>query len=442
MSDNYVIPYELVFYYPAREELNKFYSSQISQGYLLATGTSESAKSSTKLSARGYFENYTIGQRPRKTVGPAEDNEITKVVTLRNQGFRIEIPHIGHDQDYIAIDSDEIQEKIGKKLLIHMPYYSLFSLLLKAKNMTNLVLAGTYCFSSSTSQDCNLTAHLEDSSDTVLEKSREAGVKMSATKMTSKWIPGHKYVLKNDSKYILYLGDLKNVLAGNDFPWQKKLVSRFFNFSGGNGSYYSSFVEEGVVYLELTPDVQKLIKDYEGKPLPDFIHNFFMNPKGWKALSSYVWIRDTKAEQKLTGADMGEYMTLTDNYDLNFLVKSICGTIQAEPKNFEGLLNCRNELSMYSFLAPDLVNTNKDIVSRIHVMNKDYIKKYIKDRCTRYWGSPKVEIKDLTLGIVKTQFNMKKEDIFKLIDKFAPITDSEFDKMIETSITELQRDGK
>ena len=452
-NNNYVIPYELVFYYPVNEEANKLFGSPLPPGYALAAATSGSAKSALKSSVRSNFEGYYLRKNAASSgkAGPMEDNNVTKVVTIRNQGLRLEVSQFSSENfryysgyaTYMAVDSEEIQEKVGKKLLIHIIREDFFKLLWRAKNMTNLVLAGTYCFSANTSQDFNLTAHLEDSSDQVLEESKEAGTKMSATKMTSKWIPGHKYVLKKDSKYILYLGEIEEVLTSNEFVWQKRLRNHFFNFSGGSSSYYTGYVEKGTVYLELTQDVIKVVGEYEGKSLPEFIHKCLMTPDGWRSLSSYLWVRDSRAEQKLTGADMGEYMTSSNTYDLNVLVKSICGEVQANTKNLGNLLNYQNDLYMYTSLAPDLVRTNSGLVSKIHDLNKEYLKSNIKSRCDRTWGTPKIGIKDLTLEVVKTQLGFRKDNMFAFIDKFAPFTDKEFDQMVETIITELQeKDGK
>ena len=97
---------------------------------------------------------------------------------------------------------------------------------------------------------------------------------------------------------------------------------------------------------------------------------------------------------------------------------------------------------MYTSLAPDLVRTNSGLVSKIHDLNKEYLKSNIKSRCDRTWGTPKIGIKDLTLEVVKTQLGFRKDNMFAFIDKFAPFTDKEFDQMVETIITELQRDGK
>ena len=451
-NNSYVVPYELVFYYPANEEINKLFGSPLPPGYVLAAAVSGSAKSALKSAVRGNFEGYYLRKNAASSgnAGPMEDNKVTKVVTVRNQGLKLEISQFSSENyryysgfaTYVAVDSEEIQEKIGKKLLIHINRDEFFKLLWRARNMTNLVLAGTYCFSTNTSQDFNLTAHLEDSSDLVLEESKEAGTRMSATKMTSKWIPGHRYVLKKDSKYILYLGEIEEVLTSNDFIWQKRLRSRYFNFSGGTSSYYTSYVEKGTVYLELTQNVLDIVSKYEGKSLPEFIHKCLMTPTGWKVLSSCLWVRDQRAEQKLTGADMGEYMTSNSTYDLNTLIKSICREVQTNTKNLDSLLNYQSDLYMYMSLAPDLVRANSVLVSKIHDLNKEYLKSNIKSRCDRTWGTPKIGIKDLTLEVVKTQLNFRKDSMFAFIDKFAPFTDIEFDQMVETIITELQKDGK
>ena len=71
--------------------------------------------------------------------------------------------------------------------------------------------------------------HLESNQDEALVKSKEAGKAMRG-RLSSKWIPGHLYAMRN-GKHVLYLGDLKDLVVSGS----------------GRGSYLNYVVQDSFI---------------------------------------------------------------------------------------------------------------------------------------------------------------------------------------------------
>lgn len=331
MKNNYVIPKDLVFYIPKDlEDCPRCFRCE--EGYQLATCVGLNEKKYNKYNCRCSLY-CTLGLSCAylsSSDDQTQDNEHTRAVIIGNHGFEFTIlKSYSWDRSvYLGVESPEIMEKVGSKLMMKVDISNFLELLCNSGYVSGCKIHGTYRISSSCKyKDGKIEPKLEDPGDETYKESVVAGNCLSG-KQTSKWIPGHKYILKTGT-YIIYLGDLKDVLLMG--ARGKCTTYPLFSFSHYRMIYSSQYQGgSGKVFIIIDDHNKDLLEEHKGETSVEFLD--FLLGDGYSGLGYYCKVRDDRST-KLTGSDLGEFFKVPDeDLDFDSLMKFKCReTLKANP---------------------------------------------------------------------------------------------------------------
>ena len=310
----------------------------------------------------------SIDNLHRKSIEKSEDLEL---ITLKNEGFELFLSKFESNFYYdagktfikVEVKHPEL-ESYSASFHILVEIHSFYTILKKIRNIEECKLDGT--FSMNFEGRGLLCPVVEDNSNSEFINAKKVGKLLSTEKLTSKWIPGHLYLLKNREK-VLYLGNIKNVISKGYWDWKNtylfaNVINEFYlncnNMDSENLLTITKLINPEA-YIGSTP-IKFNIDTYKGWDISNFLREYLCNkiiPNNHYE-SSFTIIPNSKP-----AVDLGEYVKVIDS-DITTTFKSIVNFMISDlivDDRIESEL-CKNETLKYFISAvPELINENQTI---------------------------------------------------------------------------------
>ena len=389
------IPYKLTFLFPK--------NCKISGNYLTCFPFDSKKKKSYERKIKTFYISNTCGKDFEEievinsgfTLGILRSFESENAYHLQNSSFgssglcvRLSISH----PDFPVLD---------KKICVLVPVGDFMIALDKSGYISDGALHGTFCLGLNLGIS-SVTLELEDKNSD-LEKEKEAGKLLSTTRKTSKWIPGHKYLLPS-REVLVYLGRAEKILS-HKFYSSKNIKSLFSSLALGM-SMYEVMNDSVPVFLLL--DLKRDYSTY-GKTIPQFLKSTLTESVD-NTDPNNIDVLDFQGifSNKIPGAvDLGKFLDEPDGYNFsedlklqiyNFLKLHNFPEIP-QPNLYS---NCCEASALYSGIT-DKFQDIPEIVESLSKNMEKYIKNAISEciRGRRYYISRDSSIKR---GISVSQF--------------------------------------
>lgn len=316
MNTDCVIPYELTFYYPG--SLNSYMAGNDTYSTI---ATVVDAKKNNR--ERYNAKISIVGRYGAEKI---DDPSYIQEVTIKNEEFTLSVSeetvkaYYYDNEMNIQVSSPSIEEHLGQgksfRLKINIGE---FWNLLKPSGFTLMrgQIPGKFCFQLSKSAPSLVHPVLENPHDEKLKEARDAGKALKG-RLTSKWVPGHMYAMKN-GKIAVYLGEVKDIKkigfsSSRGVTVNHDLTYRGFLERCFEGSHYSigSSIPEGRLIILMDGNVSKNVKDIlnneKGNDIVDTTVKFLTNSNMSRSYVLSLIVRPNTSSP-LSGADLGEFLT-------------------------------------------------------------------------------------------------------------------------------------
>ena len=348
---------------------------KIPQAYLLDS----KASSSRKKKAREYFRDHSEIIIPNSGFKIYLDEE----TSLFWKDFRVRII-LEHPGLETLCKGGKVRTYIGVS-----EFFNLIGE--RGGNLQGFMIPGSFCIKDSGVMW--ISAVLENMLDSDFLEAKQAGQIRNGS-MTSKWIPGHRYVMKNGNQ-VLYLGHVNSFAApGNPTTWTMKDLLSCMDSS--KYLYYYEPKEWGPGKLMITLSSPQAVED-------------IMKTKGenlTKAIIGQGWLGSGKTREygtgslfyrpdsssKWVGCDMGEVWTLdpgvTENSIGTFIEDYALSVIGSFKGKYEELLDIPEEYRfLINFVADKVIPIWKDSWIRLEQSKWWRVNSYFFQKGSRsYYG--------------------------------------------------------
>lgn len=434
-KSNCVIPYEITFYIPG--DNYDFGDKVLEDGSIPATFVGSKDSSTKKTNAKLSLVNNNWGALNK--------DGVVKEITVLNTGFtislspnNIKIRYYYNNEVSVLVTSDSLIEALGPgtKLQLKLQLDEFFNLILSnGGNLVSGKIPGQYCLTMlDGSKGRIIQLHLESNQDEALAKSKEAGKAMRG-RLSSKWIPGHLYAMRN-GKHVLYLGDLKDLV-----------VSGY-----GRGSYLNYVVQDSFIgksyYYQGVSKINsgRLMIMLESESTRDYVEN---NLKGKELINALLndilfnsefrcslILRDSSAPI-WTGADMGEYLSYGDSSEkINEIIKDHCRSI-LKKNTVKDLDKVTDEVKNCFIYAPEVLRNDQEY--RKSFIDQEKAKFLERVQSNMYYSFREVrDRKNITKEQFLSSFQYYTKNILQPEYDVVGYTQEEKDKIIDAGL-ELAR---
>ena len=376
-----------------------------------------------------------------RRAGINKEGDLTQIC-IKNEKFKLRLPedngsnatYRDQGQDLITLEliSDQLDNSLATFCIL-VNIKSFYNLLREIKSIKGGVLAGNYCLDI---QDRGLLdIVLENPSDKEYKEARNVGKTLSTSKLTSKWKPGHVYLLKTREK-VLYVGEVRNIVAKMDY-WSPRRYSSFPIFANTYddkyfrfiGDYSYTMVIEGAFINGSKNSID--MEKYKGYSIREFLRSYLNNkviPSGSYQKAFSVWYGPKVA------VDLGEYLEV-DNPDITDEFKEVVNfTLDSVDINNTDEITS-NKIKYLSSVIPEFLDNNETIRKNYidYVMNQ--FTNYLANR-KRYYTNAIPEVSDVFKNI---NFDDDYSKIRFIKEYFKSITEEELVVIVSKAIEEAKK---
>ena len=377
MKTSFILPYEITFFGLSKEAA-ELTSNTYSDAYFIHCDSrlkTASIRSILEKSLSWVMSRSAIYKLMQNNDFKLED--LFDKITVRNENFHLEID-VDRYRIYtnfipVRIRSKEIDAKSNGRPVILTMSMRVFTDLIKATagNIVDFAFPGTYFLNGeniagdasniiSSYKGVEIYPVLNDPGNEELKQAIDAGRGM-LKRLTSNWIPGHLYMMRNKKK-VLYLGEFSGFSHAEDWLERQsgensiRLVRDMLDYP------CTRLLKKSRLCVIVESDYQQEILDkFKGMDIINFIKTNIVDSRAINYL-----FRDS-SKPKWTGQDLGEFLTGDPSHNYCEAIKNIC---RGELLSFKGSSKDINK-RLFNFY-PEILNESKAV--------RDFFLEYKKQR--------------------------------------------------------------
>lgn len=358
------IPSEVLCFVPKKDKL---INSSVPFLIYLLDKTKKTKQAETSLLKKTFNNNNSLHN---KSIEKCEDLES---IVLKNEGFELFLSNFDRifyydaGKTFIKVEVTHPElESYSTSFYILVEIHSFYTILKKVRNMEECKLDGT--FSMNFEDRGLLCPVVEDNSNSEFINAKKVGKLLSTEKLTSKWIPGHLYLLKNREK-VLYLGNIKNVISKGYWDWKNtylfaNVINEFYlncdSVDSENLLTITILINPEDYIGSTSNQIQFNIDTYKGWNFSNFLREYLSNkiiPNNYYE-SSFTILPKSKP-----AVDLGEYIEVIDS-DITTIFKSIINFMISDlivDNRIESEIRNNATLKYFLSAVPELINENQTI---------------------------------------------------------------------------------
>lgn len=373
------IPYEVVVFLLKKDVWDKNYSGDYTYFRTIILDKAKATKPKIERCIQDIISlNREI--RNNNALYKFKDDDII-TVTIRNNNFNLYIPedddrmYYGGDYcSFIGFNHKDVGD-LPYKLTTPIGRDNIIALLYNCSYITNNIIHGNYLYSSN-----NFFCQYRPENLNLQENIFRVD-SLGENKKTTKFIPGHIYLLKDKVK-VLYLGTLDNIAYRIDNCWRNdddhelflNRMSSVYYKKNADNFLYINLDDVSKVAAIRNNELEKFFELYKGTNLSEFVSRWIEHWFNNHLDDIDYCLSYNDSLHGGGGIDLGEYLVQDmpgDDTDLDDIIHSFCmSNLENMVKSSPSKINKELLIRYSTCLGEDIVNlsdSTKDVISNVIV---------------------------------------------------------------------------